>query len=94
MENIQVGEVGLRLVQVIAIGTTPAERLALRPLQATSVDVVLAEDLLLLSAEVFSDHGHDSHLCEVARRQRKISGRAAQNILHAARGRSDVIESN
>jgi len=55
---------------------------------------VLVEDPLLLGAKVVADHGHDAHLREIAGRQREVGGRAAKNIVHAARRRRDVIERN
>src|SRR5215469_2256186 len=94
LENIQVGKTGFRLVQVLQIRTAPAERLALGAFQAACIDVVVAEDFLLLGAKIPTNNGDHAHLCEIAGRQRKVGGSAAKNILDGARGRSDIVECN
>ena len=84
LEYVQVGEVGLRLVEVVGVGSAPAKGLALGALDAARVDAVLVEDILLLGTEVLAHDGDDAHLGEVAGRQRKVRGGAAENIFHAA----------
>ena len=74
LEDIQVGEIRFGFVQVVGIGTAPAKRLAFGSLEAAGVDAVLAKNLFLLGAEVFADHGHDAHLCEVTGGQGKVGG--------------------
>ena len=61
-EDVEVGVVGFRFVEVVGIGSAPAECLALRALDAAGVDVVLMENLFLLGAEIFADDGHDADL--------------------------------
>src|ERR1039458_882627 len=48
----------------------------------------------MLRAKVLAHHRHHAHLSEIAGRQREISRRPAQNALHAARRRRDVIKRN
>ncbi len=93
-EDVQVGEIRFGLVEVVGVGAAPAEGFAFCAFEAANVDAMLVEDLFLLGAEVFADHGHDAHLGEITGGQRKVGGRAAENFLHAARGRRDVIERN
>ena len=94
LENVQIGEIRFGFVEVFAVGSSPAEGLALGALDASNVDSTLEENLFLLGAEVFAHHGHDAHLGEIACGQRKVGCGSGQNFLHAARGRGDVIECN
>src|SRR5262249_38421680 len=57
-----------------------------------NVDASLLEHFLLLWAEVIADDGNDAYLREVTCGERKVGGSAGQNVLHAARGRCDVVE--
>jgi hypothetical protein len=94
LEYVQVREVCLRLVQIVGIRAAPAERLAFGSLDAAGIDAVLAEDLFLLGTEIFADHSHDAHFCEITGCQGKIRGCPAQNIFHAPRRRGNVIKRN
>ncbi len=76
-ENVQVGEVRFRFVEVVRVRTAPAERLALGPFEAADVDLMIAKDLFLLGTKVFAYNSHDTDLGEIARGEREVSGGAA-----------------
>src|ERR1700722_2681025 len=94
LEYIKLGEVRLRFVEISGVGTSPAERPAVGALDAAGVDFMIVEDLFLGGAKVLSHHGDHSHLRKIASGQGEIGRSAAQNILHAARGRSYIVERN
>jgi len=64
LEDVQVGKERLAVVQVVAVLTAPAERLAARALEALQVDAATAEYLQLLLAKVFADDLNQVHARE------------------------------
>src|SRR5580704_767994 len=94
LENVQLGEIGFGLVQVLKILAAPAEGLAFSVFNSTDVDITFLEDFFVLGGEVFADHGDDAHLGEVARSEGEVSAGSTEDVLHAARRRSDRVKSN
>ncbi len=82
-EDIEVGEVGLGLVEVIGVGAAPAEGFALGVLDSTDVDAAVFEEPLLRGTEVFADDSYDANIGEVTGRQRKIGGSTSKNVFDA-----------
>ncbi len=77
-EDIELGVVGLGLVEIFEIGAFPEEAFAGGVLDAARVDVAGGEDGFLLGAEVLADDGDDADIGEETGGEREVSGRAAR----------------
>src|SRR5579862_7803207 len=84
-EDIEFREIGLRLVQIFQVLPTPTESLSLLVFDTFGVYFSFPKNVFVLGGEILADHRHDSNFCEIARSQREIGARAAQNIGGAAR---------
>ena len=63
-------------------------------LDAAGIDAASREDRFMLCGEIFSHHADDANLRKEAGRKRKISGRAAENLLAHAEGCFQAVEGN
>ena len=80
-KDVQIGSVGLCLVQVIEIRTFPEEAFSRGPFNALRIDIARTEDRLLIGAEVLADHGDNAHISKEACGKRKVSRGAAEATL-------------
>ena len=92
LEDVELGVQRLRFVDVLAVFTGPVKGLAFRVLDAARVDAALVHHGFVLRGEVFADDGNHAHVGEVAGGKRKVSGRAAENLLALAVGSFQGIE--
>src|SRR5262249_37262233 len=76
------------------VGATPAERLALGPLDTTRIDALFLQHILVFGQKIVAHDGHHADVGEIAGRESKVGGCAAENVLHASRRRDDGIERN
>src|SRR5579871_865502 len=72
----------------------PEETFSRRPLDTDGGDAAFAEDAHLGVGEIVADHGDHAHLREVAGGQRKICGRAGQQLIALAVCGLDRVKSN
>ena len=91
-EHVELGGQRGALVHVLAVAAGPEEALPLRVLDAGEIDLAALENGLFLLGEILADDGHNAHRRELARRQRKITGRAAERAVHLAEGRFNRIK--
>ncbi len=94
LEYVQISERRLGLVEILRIRSTPAKCFPRNVLDAARIHTAFLQNVLVFRAKVIAHHGDHSHLREVAGRERKIRRRPAQNALHCARKRRDVIKRN
>src|SRR5690349_9887611 len=92
-KNIQLGEIGFRLVQIIEVFATPTKRLPFCVLNAPGIHAALLEDVLVLGSEVFANDSYDANIGEVTGREGEISSRAAENVICLPGRSSDVVKS-
>src|SRR3990172_634032 len=81
LEDVQLGEAGGALVEVVAVLPSPAKCLPGRGLKPGEIDRPSLENVPLLVGEVVSHHRHDVDLSEKRGGERKMGGRSAQNLL-------------
>src|ERR1700740_1881125 len=91
-EDIQRGEVSLRLIQVFAVVSSPAKGFPWRVLDPPGINAGLLQHILVLCGEVIADYRDDPHISEEAGRQRKVSSGPAQYVDYVPGRRADVIE--
>src|SRR6478752_54820 len=82
----------LRRVEVMAVAAAPAERGSFCALESAEVDAALFQRLQLVDGIVGADDTDDAHLGEMARRRRKKSRRAAENVVRSPERRLHGIE--
>ena len=83
-EHIQLGVQRLGFVDILAVFAGPVEGLALRVLDAARVYAALVHHGFVVGREVLADYCDHTHVGEIAGAQRKICGRAAQDLLALA----------
>ena len=84
LKYVQVGVIGLRLAEVVSVGSAPTEGLPFRALQAANIDTVIVKYLLLRGAEVLADDRNDAHGREVTGSEREVGCGTTKDIFHAA----------
>ena len=92
LENVEFGEVGLGLVQVVVILPAPAKGLALGVLDAAGIHSSLLQDIFVLGGEILAHDRDHADIGEVAGGQSEIGGGAAQDVFHFAGGAGDGVE--
>src|SRR5208282_2816411 len=93
-KDVQFGEVGFGLVQVVEILSAPAKGLALRALDTARVHPAFFQDGLVVRCKVFAHHGHHAHFSEITCGQGEISRGPSENVVHSAGGRGDRVKGN
>src|SRR5258708_34012272 len=94
LKYVQLGELRLGFVQIVEILPSPAKRLPFRVLDAARVHAALLKDVFVFSSEVFAHDRDHAHIGEITGGERKVSRRAADNIVGASGGSSDVVKSD
>src|SRR5436305_827835 len=89
-KNIQLGEIGFRLVQIIEVFAAPTKRLPFCVLNASGIHAALREDVLVLGSEVLANNGNHADIGEVTGSESEISSRAAEDIICASRRSGDA----
>ena len=92
-EDIQLGRLCVRAVEVEVVVAAPVERAPAGDLlDIGGIDAPLVQRRVLPLAEVVAHRPDDAHVAEERRRQREVHGRAAQHPLALAERRADGIK--
>ena len=92
-EDVELGVVGVRDVEVVLVVAAPEEGLAaLDALDVARLDAASAQHLELVLAEVVADRPDDADVGEEARGEREMHGGAAQHPLALAERRAHGVE--
>src|SRR5689334_20625254 len=79
-KDVQLSEIGLRLVETLEIFPAPAKCLPFRVFDAASIYAAILEDVLVLGGEIFSNDRNHAHVREIAGRECEVCSRSAENI--------------
>ena len=71
-EDVQMSEVSLRLIDVVAVFSAPVEGLSSSALYALGANSATTQNVFLLRPEILADDSNHPHLGEVARSQREV----------------------
>src|SRR5580704_938262 len=74
LEDVELGEVGFRFIQIVEILSAPAKGLAGRALNTASVNAAFLQDVFVIGGEVVAYHRDDANVGKVAGREREVSG--------------------
>ena len=92
-EDVELGVVGVRDVEVVLVVAAPEEGLAaLDVLDVARLDAASMQHLELVLAEVVADRPDDADVGEEARGEREMHGGAAQHPVALAEGRAHGVE--
>ena len=94
LENIQLGEISFRFVEVLEVMTAPAKCLPFGMLNSARVNASLLEGVFMFCREVFANNRNHAHVCEIAGSKSKVGPGAAEDIVGAAGRSRDVVESD
>ncbi len=94
LKHVEVGKVGLGLIQIVEILPAPAKGFPLGMFNAARIHSALFQDIFVLGCEIFAHDRDHADIGEITGGQGKIGGRAAQHVLHFPRGAGDGIECN
>src|SRR5450755_2434612 len=94
LEYVEFGEIGLGLIEVVEILSSPAKSLTGSPFDAASINAAILQHRFMLRSKVFANHSDHSYFGEVTSGKRKVSRSAAKNVVNLARRSSNSIEGN
>src|SRR5438477_13118481 len=94
LENIQLGEICFRFVEVLQVTAAPTKCLAFGMLNSAGVNASFLENVFMFYREVFANNRNHAHVCEIAGSKSKVGPGAAEDIVGAAGRCRDVVESD